>query len=263
MARRNVWNPAPRPMKTGISVTGPSLKDRIAQIVRPVCECLGYARFSRPALHQLDRRLEELMPRRNGWFVEAGANDGFQQSNTYYLARFKGWKGVLVEAVPHLAAACKKRRPESQVIACALGPPEKAGGTLEIRHAGLMSCICGAFGDEAAEQQRAAKGQAVQGLPVMETLDSVPVRTLDDVLEQCNLPSSFDLLSLDVEGYEIEVLRGLSLDRFQPQYICIEVFHTNRKKVADLLSSHYVLKEVLSESAAHNDYLWQRVIPPR
>ena len=186
-------------MKTGIPTFSQAVKDRIAHVLRPVFECLGYARFSRPGLHQLDRRLESLMPKRNGWFVEAGANDGFQQSNTYYLARFKGWRGVLVEAVPHLAAACRKRRPESQVVACALGPPEKAGGTLQIRHAGLMSCICGALGDEAKEKERAAKGVRAAFLTSAgygEDHDLFPM-----ILHRDELPFAFtNAIFVDVNG---------------------------------------------------------------
>ena len=245
-------------MSTRFSSAGSALKGRLASLLRPACELLGYPRFSRPSLHGLDRQLERLLPKSNGWFVEAGANDGFQQSNTYYLARFKGWRGVLVEPLPHLAALCQKRRPESQVFACALGPPELAGGTVNLRQAGLMSTICGALGDEETERLRAARGQAIQGLPQIEKVDAVPVRTLSDILENSSLPPVFDLLSLDVEGYEIEVLRGLDLNRFQPQAICIEVLHTHREAVADLLSPHYALKEVLHESTSHADYFWQR-----
>jgi FkbM family methyltransferase len=238
--------------------TTEGIKSKLISLLRPVYERMGNDRFSRPALNHLDRKLERLLPQENGWFVEAGANDGFQQSNTYYLARFKGWKGLLVEPVPHLAKACQKRRKESQVVMCALGPPELTGGTLKIRNAGLMSTVCGALGDDEMEKKRAAKGQAVQGLPIIEEVNEVPVRTLTEVLENSLTPSQFDLLSLDVEGYEVEVLRGLDLVKFQPRCLCIEVFDTHREEVAHLLSPHYTLKEVLHQSTAHSDYFWVR-----
>jgi hypothetical protein len=41
----------------------------------------------------MDRKLDELFDGRPGFFVEAGANDGYQQSNTYYLEHLRGWSG--------------------------------------------------------------------------------------------------------------------------------------------------------------------------
>ena len=49
------------------------------------------------------------LTRRGGVFVEAGANDGYAQSNTYYFERMRGWSGVLIEPVPELAHHCPFR----------------------------------------------------------------------------------------------------------------------------------------------------------
>src|SRR6266516_1818539 len=67
---------------------------------RALFERFGSARYSRVAIHGLDRMLERHLPRRPGTFVEAGAYDGVFQSNTYYLERFWGWSGVLIEPLP-------------------------------------------------------------------------------------------------------------------------------------------------------------------
>jgi FkbM family methyltransferase len=238
-----------------------SRRQRLANLLRPIFEWAGIAVLSRPALHALDRNLARLLPKRDGWFVEAGANDGFRQSNTYYLARFRGWRGVLIEAVPELAEACRRRRPESAVVQCALGAPEKAGSTVQLRLAGLMTTVRGALGNEAAEQRRAAQGLACQGMPVEERFVEVPVRTLSDVLSQSSVPTDFDLLSLDVEGYEIEVLKGLDLERFRPRAICIEVWREHLDAVRQHLEPHYQLAEVLFENERHGDYLWVRRSP--
>ena len=76
---------------------------------RGVFEALGSRRYSQPALHGMDARLEALLDRDGGVFLEAGAHDGYTQSNTYYLERFRGWTGVLVEAVPELHAKAARR----------------------------------------------------------------------------------------------------------------------------------------------------------
>ncbi|MDZ4287032.1 MAG: FkbM family methyltransferase [Prosthecobacter sp.] len=226
--------------------------------MRPWLERLGLPWLSRPGLNGIDRRLAELLPQRRGWFVEAGANDGFEQSNTYYLERFRGWRGVLVEPEPRLAAACRQRRPKSQVVECALGAPDMAGKTVRLRCAGLMTTVCGALGSETSERQRAAQGLAIQGLPVEERIIQAPVRTLTEVLEESDAPAEFDLLSIDVEGCEVEVLKGLDLRRHRPKAICLEVRAVHLAEVGQMLESYYEMKEVLHEGEQHGDYFWLR-----
>lgn len=234
-----------------------TLTARAQNWLRPVLECCGLSHLSRPALHHLDRQIERLLPIRNGWFVEAGANDGFQQSNTYYLARFKAWQGVLIEPVPALAERCQRRRPESITVNCALAGPDQAGNRIALREAGLMTTVCGALGGEAEEQARAKQGRLVQGLDDCVPIIQVEVRTLTEVLNTTKIPRDFDLLSLDVEGYEVEVLRGLDFTRYRPRALCIEVRKQNLAEVERLLEPYYKLTHILHETAAHGDYFWQ------
>jgi hypothetical protein len=54
------------------------------------------------------------------------------------------------------------------------------------------------------------------------------------VLEEARVPIGFDFLSIDVEGHEIEVLRGFDLARWQPRLILLE------DHVADLAKHRYL-----------------------
>lgn len=235
-----------------------SRRERIQGFLRPVCEQLRIPLFSRPGLCGLDRAIARRLPRRNGWFVEAGAYDGFRQSNTYYLARFRGWRGVLVEPIPHLADECRVRRPESQVFQCALGAPESSGESLLLRYAGLMSSVYGSFKGELDEEQRSKQGQILQGIPIQETTFSVPMRTLTEVLDESHTPPEFDLLSLDVEGYELEVLHGLDLEKYRPKTLCIEVRKKHFDAVRALLYPNYPMMTPLQQSDHHADYWMMR-----
>lgn len=239
-----------------------SRRQKCAALLRPWLERCGIDRLSWPALNGLDRKLARHLRSRDGWFVEAGANDGFQQSNTYHLARFQGWRGVLIEPVPWLAEICGKTRPESQVHACALGPPDRSGSKAQLRYAGLMTGVCGAWGDEDSEKKRAKNGLEIQGLPTQELVFDVPVRTLTEVLAESGVPAEFDLLSLDVEGYELEVLKGLDLERHRPRFICIETRPDRLATVLSQLRSEYILTETLHASTPLSDYLLERCPQP-
>lgn len=240
-----------------------SRRYHLLNLLRPVFEFLGISYLSRPSLNGLDAALERLLPQRDGWFVEAGAYDGFQQSNSYYFARMKGWNGVLIEPLPQLAIRCRQRRKESIVISCVVGAPEDAGSTVRLRHAGLMTMVCGALADEATEHARAAAGLKGQGLPPLEQFVEAPVRTLTDVLAESNTPKNFDLLSLDVEGAELAALRGLDLQRFRPQAICVEVRHENFAAVQRLLEEHYETPIFLTHNASYADCFFALKIKPR
>ncbi len=230
-----------------------SRRDRLLNLLRPILEFFGVAYLSRPSLNQLDLKLEALLPKHGGWFVEAGAYDGFQQSNTYYFARLKGWRGVLIEPLPQLAERCRKRRKESTVVICALGAPADVGSTVRLRHAGLMTMVCGALADGVTEHARASNGLIEQGLPPLEQFVEAPVRTLTDVLAETATPSDFDLLSLDVEGFEVAALRGLDLTRFLPRAICVEVRHENLAAVQNLLENHYERPVLLTTNDSYAD----------
>lgn len=54
----------------------------------------GISSFS---INKLDVKLAECLRHRNGSYVEIGANNGIQQSNSKYFETFKGWRGVLIE----------------------------------------------------------------------------------------------------------------------------------------------------------------------
>ena len=77
-------------------------------------------RKTKPSLDGIDDKLRKYLDFKNGFFIEAGANDGYSRSNTYYLEKKLGWTGLLVEGIPELYVKCVKRRPNSVVIGCAL-----------------------------------------------------------------------------------------------------------------------------------------------
>jgi hypothetical protein len=114
-----------------------------------------------------------------------------------------------------------------------------------------MSIVSGALGSKGDDAAHVAKGVAVQGgAEIVRPREvRVPARTLTSILEEVR-PGRIDLLSLDVEGYEVEVLRGLDLARFRPRYILVE---TRSVAATDaVLCGHYDRIAQLS----HHDHLY-------
>jgi FkbM family methyltransferase len=199
-------------------------------------------------LNELDKKLEPYIDFDNGMFIEAGANDGQTQSNTAYLARHRGWRGLLVEPIPELAARCRAARPESVVENCALVASDADGQSVPMTYCGLMSVVDGGWSDPTAERAHVETGRRVQSLTPYHV--DVPGRSLSALLDQHKM-SHIDLLSLDVEGFERQALEGLDLRRHRPRFILVEARF--REEIDDLLLPHYEAIAQLS----HHDVLYR------
>lgn len=212
---------------------------------RRALEARGDDSLSRPALHDMDRKLDRLIDRDGGFFVEAGANDGFEQSNTYWLERFRGWKGVLVEPIPQLYEEAVRERPGARVFNCALVPFDHDGTAVRMRYGGLMSVVGGAHGSEEADREWVQPAFSLRMESEYEV--EVPARTLSSILDEVNAPE-IDLLSLDVEGFEESVLRGLDLERHAPRFMLVEIHDmaSGRPPIEAVLGERYEPLEQLS-----------------
>jgi FkbM family methyltransferase len=142
---------------------------------------------------------------RAGFFVEVGANQPQEGSQSWQFEQ-AGWNGVLVEPQPDLAERLRRTR-RAHVIAAACSSPANAGTTMTLHVLGPHSSL--------------RPELAVTGV-VAEAEIEVPVRTLDDILEQAGAPSPIDFVSIDVEGHEVEVLSGFDLARWRPRLVLIE-----------------------------------------
>ncbi len=221
---------------------------------RALFELMGNYRYSAPGLNGLDTRLAsriiEKLPKCDRFFIEAGANDGFSQSNTYYLAKRYNWRGLLIEPIPEMAAHCRRIRSESTIVNCALGSQSNEGTTVQIHLAGLMSTVDGALGDLAVQQSHLDSAFSLQA-GITQGIIEAPVRSLSSIIQEHRPTGTIDLLSLDVEGYEAQALSGLDLTVHRPTFICVEA--NDPDSISAILDEHYTMIAELS----HHDRLYE------
>jgi FkbM family methyltransferase len=228
------------------------MKRVVSRIYRSLAPATGGASVVVPkqyyGLDGIDKKLESHIDFDNGIFVEAGANDGQTQSNTAYFARHRGWRGLLVEPIPELAARCRAARLESVVENCALVTSDADGQTVPMTYCGLMSVVDGGWSDAEAERAHVETGRHIQSLTTYQV--NVPGRSLSALLDKHKM-SHVDLLSLDVEGFERQALEGLDFQRHRPRFILVEARF--RGEIDDLLLPHYEAIAQLS----HHDVLYR------
>jgi len=141
----------------------------------------------------------------SGYFVEVGANDPEKWSQSFHLEA-KGWRGIVVEPQPHLAESLRQRR-KAKVYAVACSTPENSGKHMTLYLAG---------GHSSFDPRLKVATVRPAG-----TID-VPLATLDEILTDAEAPSPIDLVAVDVEGHEVEVLRGFDFARWRPRLVLVE-----------------------------------------
>lgn len=148
-----------------------------------------------------------------GFFIEVGAFDGVAFSVTHGLEAI-GWNGLLIEALPEKAAACKAARPNSRVVHAALGPAG-CGPTAE------FSAVADYLGGMLSYLKTNAEHlDLINRVRAPTQRTQVPQTTMDELLK--DHAGAIDLAVIDVEGGELDVLRGFDLGRFRPRVLLIE-----------------------------------------
>tara|TARA_B100001248_G_C27378060_1_gene455413 strand:- start:134 stop:835 length:702 start_codon:yes stop_codon:yes gene_type:complete len=208
------------------------------------------------ALNGLDRKLYKIISKKNGVFIEAGANNGIRQSNTLFLEKYYGWNGILIEPIPVLYEECKKNRTNAIVEQCALVSSTFTKNEIKMTYCNLMSITNDTFKDENEKVKHLTKGKSFlkEGEKIYDI--DVPVKTLNKIIED-NKITKIDLLILDIEGYEFEALNGLDLDRHKPEYILIEVRKIS--KIYEYLKNFYFIYSTLSVNKDYSDILFKRI----
>jgi FkbM family methyltransferase len=167
-----------------------------------------------------------------GFFVEIGCIDGRRFSNTLALEE-RGWRGICVEAHSGYGDALRRNRPGSAVVQAAAGAEDAAEVDFFANSRGSLSTLDAARGPEFAERY----GEWFTGFE----LQRVPLRTVSAILDELGAPH-VDVLSIDVEGTDVDVVRGIDLARHRPTLIVVEADDEKARAALDalLLPAGYV-----------------------
>ena len=162
--------------------------------------------------------------KRAGFYVDVGANDPVISSQTYHLEQL-GWQGLLIEPLPYLADALRENR-KAFVAEFACSTPENHNKKLQFLMAGVYSTL--------------NKTPIAIGANSKAYIE-VTCKTLDSILEENDLAPNFDFISIDIEGHEMEMFKGFTLQKWQPKLVLLEDHVINHDKHRHMQVNGYQL----------------------
>ena len=127
--------------------------------------------------------------KRNGFFVDLGAYDGIQTSNTYFFEKYLDWDGICVEANPIFFEKLNLNR-KSKNLNYAVSDHE-GSCMFDLDH-------------------------------ISDTGIIVNCTTLEKILDQVDFDGNIDYLSVDIEGHEYTILKDFNFNKYNIGLITIE-----------------------------------------
>jgi FkbM family methyltransferase len=161
--------------------------------------------------------------RKDGFFVDVGANDYRINSTTFYLEEKLGWHGIAIDALARFAQGYAEHRPNTRFFCFFVSDRSDANVDFYVTQQ--------KYGRRSSSDSKwAGKWDLIE----KETVRTI---TLNDLLDKENV-KAFDLLSMDIELAEPVALAGFDIERFHPALVCVELHKEVRQALLDYFAKH-------------------------
>ena len=170
-------------------------------------------------------------------FLEFGATDGIDLSNTHFLENYSKWKGVLGEPDPQWHEQLKKNRPDSKIITKCIW--KKTGETLDFLSSenGVLSTINSfRYSDkDSMSENSKLRNNKFKNFKI----ESI---SLNDLIRDEFNDTAPSYISVDTEGSEFEILKNFDFKKYQPIFFTVEHNYTSNQKSIDelMIANNYV-----------------------
>ena len=165
--------------------------------------------------------------KKNGFFVEIGAANGFYLSNTLTLENF-GWKGIIAEPLPRWHEKIKRRKCQVD-LRCIY---DKSNSKLIFEDVLDYPELSGVM-EDLEQDNNASLRKNTQKFEV----DTI---SLNDLLEEYRAPNKIDYISVDTEGSEYKILKNFNFKKYDVEIFTVEhnFIENNRNSIFELMLSN-------------------------
>jgi FkbM family methyltransferase len=181
--------------------------------------------------------------KRGGFFVEFGATNGLDLSNTYLLEKQFGWSGIVAEPARKWHAALRANRSCTIETECIWSDTGSLLAFEEVE-VGEYSTLSQFRHKDTVVDRSVSRRYDVQTI------------SLADMLAKHTAPSTIDYLSIDTEGSELEILSAFDFSRYDIRVVsCEHNFTADREKLQSLFQAHGFRREYPELSRFDDWYL--------
>ena len=154
--------------------------------------------------------------KKNGFYLDIGAQHPVSNNNTYLLYK-KGWNGINIDLDEKNINLFKLARPKDVNLNFAISDSEKEVDLFYYHDSSPINTLS----KNVSDFQKAKVSK----------IKKIKTKILNNVLEDLSFKNHIDYMNIDVEGHEIQVLKGFDISKYKPSVISIEYLDLNMKKL--------------------------------
>ncbi|WP_421892744.1 FkbM family methyltransferase [Marinoscillum sp.] len=218
------------------------MKNRFKEFLRKLLSIYWTKSYSQEGE---DLLLKKLLNKTKGRYIDIGAHHPKRFSNTYFFYK-RGWSGVNVDANPLSIELFNRQRVRDQNIHVGIGLKESELSFYRFEE-GAFNTFEGGRLEELKTQSKFIGTEMVSVIP------------LSTLIDKFNISGQFDFMSVDVEGFDLEVLSSNDWNRLRPTFIVVEENLENLESIESsqiwqFLNGHdYQLFSKLHRSSIYKD----------
>ena len=198
------------------------IREFIKRFIIPQSQ-ISYSQFGEDLIFSLFFFHNEIL---NPTYLDIGANEPRYISNTYYFYE-RGSTGVLIEPNPFLHKKLKKQRPKDIILNIGIGftDVKEADFYMFPNYANGLST----FSENEAKHWEEIGMKGLGKIPI-EKVIKMPLIPINTILEKYFTQKPPDVISLDVEGLDLEILKAMDFIKYRPSLICVETLMYNENQ---------------------------------
>jgi FkbM family methyltransferase len=149
-------------------------------------------------------------------YFDIGCWEPVASNNTFLMYRFGG-RGVLVEPNPALTEKIRKTRPEDKLLPVGIGVSDAAEADYFVFNDSQLNTF---------DPDQVKQLSTEPNIKLEKTI-KVPLVNINRAIAEHMNGKAPDILSIDIEGLDLAVLKTLDFTKYRPKMICAETIITN------------------------------------
>lgn len=158
-------------------------------------------------------------------YLDIGANLPTVCNNTYLFYE-RGSQGVCVEADPALFEDLVKERKRDVCLNVGITFDDRKEADFYVFPVPALNTLSK---EEAEFRERS-------GSYKIEKVIRIPLKTINEIIAE-NFEKTPDLISIDVEGIDLEILKSLDFEKYRPKALCVETITYSENRTEEKITA--------------------------